>query len=279
MILLDFPPGLKNIVLGNPNIPKDFGSTSALDIAFFDVGQGDCALIGINNAYIIIDTGDEDKGYQILRYLDKLNVKNIDTMILTHPHSDHIGGADVLMENIKVNNICIPDAANITNSFESILDVADKYKVHISIPNIGDKLYFEGMELTFLHPEKGKEFENMNDVSLVVKVENSYGSALFAGDAESIAELDMLSSKIDLNADILKAGHHGSMTSTSEEFLDAVAPSKVIISCGEHNDFGHPHEQVIDLLKSKNINYYITHEKGSIYFSLTESGLKITTER
>lgn len=279
MVFLDFPSGLKAIIFGNPNIPKDFGKTSALDIAFLDVDQGDCALIGANNTYIMIDAGENDKGYEILRYLDMLKVKKIDIMILTHPHSDHIGGADVIIESINVGKVYMPDEVLATSSFESVIDAIEENDIEILIPNVGDKLSLDGFELTFLHPECGKVYENINDVSIVAKVENIYGSALFAGDVEKIAESDMLLSGANLKADVLKVGHHGSSTSTTEEFLVAICPKNAVISCGEHNDFGHPHDEVIDMLESQDINYYITHEKGSVFFSFTESGLEINTER
>lgn len=279
LVFFDIPKGLKAIVFGNPNIPKAFGRSESLDIAFFDVGQGDSALIGCNGKYVLIDAGENDQGNILLRYIDKLKVKKIDVMILTHPHSDHIGGADVIIENIDVGKVYMPDVVSPTLSFESVIDAMGEKDIAIKIPNVSDVLDMQGMIITFLHPPHSKEFENMNDVSIVVKVQNSFGSALFTGDAESAAENDILASGADITADVLKAGHHGSSTSTSFEFLNAVSPSYAIISCGEYNDFGHPHEEVMDLLGDANVRSFITHEKGNIYISFSEEGTHITTER
>ncbi len=279
MVLLDIPSGLRNIVLGNPNIPKDFGKTQALDIAFFDVGQGDSSIIGCNGKYVLIDAGENDKGYQILRYLDKLKVKKIDIMILTHPHSDHIGGADVIVERMKIGSIYMPDAAIATLSFESVLDAIKENDIEVYVPEVGDKLDLNGMLITFLHPAAEKEFENMNDVSIMIKAENSYGSALFTGDGEAEAERNVMETGLDIAANVLKVGHHGSSTSTSEEFLRAIDPDYAVISCGEYNEFGHPHDEVTDMLESFGINIYITYEEGNVYFSFSQEGVRILPDR
>jgi beta-lactamase superfamily II metal-dependent hydrolase len=278
LVLLDVPGGIKKIVFGAPSIPKDFGQAEALDIAFFDVGQGDSSLIGCDGKYILIDTGENDRGYLILRYLDKLKVRKIDIMILTHPHSDHIGGADVIIENMKVGKLYMPDTVAATSSFESVIDAAADKDIGVTIPGVGDVLDLGGMTVTFLHPPQGKEFENMNDVSAVVKIENVYGSALFTGDIESEAENDILSAGFDLGADLLKAAHHGSSTSSSEEFLGAVSPQYAVISCGESNDFGHPHEETLERLQNAGAHSYITYETGNIYFSFRQDGIQIKSE-
>ena len=278
LVIFDVPEGIKEIVFGDPSIPKDFGRTESLDIAFFDVGQGDCSLIGCEGKYVLIDAGENDKGYLVLRYLDKLKVRKVDVMILTHPHSDHIGGADVIIENIDVDKLYMPDTVTATAAFESVLDAAGDKGVAIDIPDVGDTLDLAGMTVTFLHPPKGKEFSNMNDVSVAAKIENIYGSALFSGDIESEAENDILSVGIDLKADVLKAAHHGSNTSSSEAFLCAVYPQYAVISCGENNDFGHPHKEALERLQNIGAEVYITYEKGNIYIRFTDTDNDIATD-
>ncbi len=188
MIYLDIPAGIQEIVLGYEYIPEDFGQTQALDVAFLDVGQGDCSLVGSNGQYVLIDSGENEMGNTVLRYLDQLKIDTIDVMILTHPHSDHIGGADVVIKGKDVKSVYMPEATSNTKTFEDVLDAIDENGLEIDIPDVGDVLELDGMTIEFVHPSEGEKYDNTNNVSITVRILNGYGSALFTGDIEASAE-------------------------------------------------------------------------------------------
>jgi competence protein ComEC len=278
MIYLDIPEGIQEIVLGYEYIPDDFGRTHALDVAFLDVGQGDCSLIGSRGQYVLIDSGENEMGNKVLRYLDQLEVDTIDVMILTHPHSDHIGGADIVIKDKEVKSVYMPDAASNTKTFEDVLDAVDESGLEIDIPDVGDVLKLDGMTIEFVHPKEGEEYDNANNVSITVRILNEYGSALFTGDIEASAEREILSTGLDIKSDVLKVSHHGSSTSTTEEFFLAADPKFAVISCGKNNEFGHPHDETMELLGEYGTDVYLTNEGGNIYFSFSSEGVSVASQ-
>ena len=279
MIYLDIPAGIQEIVLGYEYIPEDFGQTQALDVAFLDVGQGDCSLVGSNGQYVLIDSGENEMGNTVLRYLDQLKIDTIDVMILTHPHSDHIGGADVVIKGKDVKSVYMPEATSNTKTFEDVLDAVDENGLEIDIPDVGDVLELDGMTIEFVHPSEGEKYDNKNNVSITVRILNGYGSALFTGDIEASAEREILATGLDIKSDVLKVSHHGSSTSTTEEFFLAADPKFAAISCGKNNEFGHPHDETIELLNKYGTDIYSTYEEGNIYFSFNGEGVTVATQK
>ena len=242
------------------------GSTS---VYFIDVGQGDCELIRTPDGQnILIDAGTNATGDKLVQYLEQLGVEQIDTLIATHPHEDHIGGMDEVVNAFPIGDVYLPKVADsqtpTTRTYERLLDaIADK---GLSItPGRGGITILDddGIKLEFLAPN-ADSYADLNSYSIVAKLTCGQKSFLFTGDAESDSEEEMLHAGYDLRSDVLKCGHHGSSTSTSAAFLQAVQPTYAVISCGVDNDYGHPHRETLDKLNDAGVQIYRTDEQDTI---------------
>ncbi len=252
---------------------ESFGEDEALSIFFIDVGQGDSTLVGCNGRYILVDAGENGCGKDIMSHLKRMGITKLDVVIGTHPHSDHIGGLDYVINHVDVENIYLPNKAADTKTYRDVLDAVEDTGNRVIIPEVGDILMLGEMTMTFLHPSSEETFNNENNYSIVVRVENEYGSVLLTGDAETEVEEIMLEDALIEPVDVLKVGHHGSSTSNSETFIKAVDPRLAIISCGANNDYGHPHRETIALLSKYEIPYCRTDEEGDIRVIMDEEGL------
>lgn len=243
-------------------LPK-LQATGTLQVYYLDVGQGDSTLIRTpKNQYILIDAGNNDHGKNVVKYLKHLGVKTLDVMIATHPDADHIGGLDDVLKAFDVKQVYAPKVSNNTETFKDFLTTVKNEGRTIKTAKAGVSLEIEGIEAEFLSPinEYGDE---LNDWSAVLKVTYKETSFLFAGDAEFAAEKDILAGDSNLKADVLKVGHHGSKTSTSKAFVDAVSPKYAIISVGK-NSYGHPDSGILTRLKNINATAYRTDKQGTV---------------
>ncbi len=242
-------------------------------IVFLDVGQGDAALIiDESGKKFLIDGGDGDYVvYRIAKYLHPKDRK-IDTIILTHPHQDHLSGLIDIIKRYEVEEIWYYPVCYDTQLYEYFLSLGE------NISFVPHDYIYEGslFSLEVLYPleavlqEECLRYSNINNGSIVVKLDSDNLSILFMGDAEHEQE-DLLVRryrKSDLEASILKAGHHCSRTASSKRFLDFVDPQYAICSVGFENRFGHPHREVIQNFESLGIEYYLTSEEGDIFISL-----------
>lgn len=237
-------------------------------VDFVDVGQGDCTLIRTADAVILVDAGEAGTADTVVSYLKEKGIKNIDCCIATHPHSDHIGALYRIFEEFSVDTVLLPDIPDelipTTSTYEKFLDGLENVK-NIIPAGAGDNFDFGGLNIDVLGPVK--EYDDLNQMSLVSKVSFGNTSVMLTGDAETPAETDMLKKRnVDYSADILKVGHHGSKTSTSEKWLKAVHPQFVVVSCGLDNDYGHPHKSIVNRLEDFGVEYYRTDLEGHILF-------------
>jgi competence protein ComEC len=233
-------------------------SEKDLLVHYIDVGQGDSILIQINNKNMLIDSGPEASSEKLIKYLKAQNVKKIDFMIATHPHEDHIGNLDEVLKNFKVAEVYAPKKTTNSEAFENFINSLKKEKLKINIAksdislDLGDNIY-----LNMLGPVN-TYYEDINNYSSVIKITHGGVKFLFMGDAEILAENEIMNKNYDLTADVIKIGHHGSNSASSKEFLQKVSPKYAVISCGKGNDYGHPHKEVIEYLTSKEITTYRT---------------------
>ncbi|WP_077864691.1 ComEC/Rec2 family competence protein [Clostridium saccharobutylicum] len=240
-------------------------------VHYIDVGQGDSELIQIGDKNILIDAGTSDK--KTLDYLKKINITKLDYVIATHPHEDHIGSMDDVINYCTIGTFYAPKVTTTTKTYENMIDALKKKNLKITVPKVGEQINIDNATLTFLAPNSTK-YDDLNNYSIVVKVKYGNNSFLFTGDAEALSEGEILQKQLDIQADVLKVGHHGSSSSTSQDFLNKVNPKYAVISCAKGNDYGHPHKETLDKLKDKNIGIFRTDLSGTII--ATSDGAKIT---
>lgn len=247
-------------------------------INMIDVGQGDCIYMEtINKKRILIDGGgsensDYDVGENVLvpYVLDK-GTKTIDCIILTHAHEDHIEGLISVVEKLKVNQIIVGPQPTNEFLYEKLLIVAAENNVPIKTASKGDKFYIDNVEFEVMHPENNIKFkDDLNNNSLVIKIKVDEITLLITGDIEKQAEMLIINENISAN--ILKVAHHGSNTSTSEEFINKVSPQVALIGVGENNNFGHPAENVIERLNKIACNIFRTDNHGEVKLRLFKNG-------
>lgn len=244
---------------------------SEIKIHYIDVGQGDSELIQIGDKNILIDAGTDDK--KSFNYLKSLGIATLDYVIATHPHEDHIGSMDDVINTFNIGTFYSPKVTTTTKTYENMVNAIKSKNLKITVPKVGDQLTIGDATLTFLAPNSDK-YEDLNNYSIAVKLKYGNNSFIFMGDAQAISESEILAKQLDIQADIIKLGHHGSESSTSQAFLDKVNPKYAIISCGKNNDYGHPHQTTLDKLNAKNINVFRTDINGTII--ATSNGTDIT---
>lgn len=251
-------------------------------VHMIDVGQGDSILIQTKEKAVLIDAGERDQGQTVCDYLKSAGVNKLDLVIATHPHSDHIGGLADVLTQIRTEEILMPELSDemvpTTSSFQRLLTAVEKEDVRAVAAEPG--LVYDlggGVSLTVLAPVK--DYDNLNNYSVVCRLDCGQTSFLFTGDAEKQVEQDLLDAGANLQADVLKAGHHGSSTSSGDAFLDAVRPKIAAISCGQNNDYGHPHKEVMASFSQRGITVCRTDLQGTVIFSTDGTDIVVHTEK
>lgn len=250
-------------------------------VTFLDVGQGDSALIQSADCSALIDTGTASNGMNVAKKLRRAGVNNLDVLILTHPHDDHIGCAEFLISEIPVNYIVLSDVSprddENAECYKIIKDYATENKIDVYYATEGMVINIGNFELTVLMSDK--EATDENDSSVIIMAKNQDTKFLFTGDAETVAENKLLNNGINLDCDVLKVGHHGSDSSSSVNFLNACSPKYAVVSVGKDNIYSHPSDKVIKRLQDMNINVFRTDKNGDIIFKFNENGLIYQTEK
>lgn len=246
---------------------------SILEIYFFDVGQADSILIKENDYTVLIDGGNQSDGKNLVKYLkEDLNINDIDILVGTHPHEDHIGGLPDVITSLEIGKIYLPNATTTTKIFEKLLDAIEDKNHKITVPKINEEFNLNNMNFKVIYT--GTDESDLNNTSIVLKLEYGETSYLFTGDATNTTEEKILDK--DIESDVLKVGHHGSSYSTTEEFLNKVNPKYAIIQVGNNNKYNHPNKTTLDKLNERNIKIYRTDKDSTI--KLTSDGKKINIE-
>ncbi len=238
---------------------------SELEIHFIDVGQGDATLIICGDDAMLIDAGYWEYGESVEAYVDyQLEDNHLDYVIATHPDADHIGGLSEIFgsESLTCDKIFVSGYDRDTGTMYYV-EEAMREKGYVSeVPSVGDTYTLGEATFTIIGPMQ--MYEECNDNSICIMLEYGSTKYLFCGDAEEIAEADMIASGYDLDCDVLKVSHHGSKTSTTTNFVASTSPVYAVISVGEANEYFHPHATVLNVLRNYGINVFRTDEQGSV---------------
>lgn len=251
-------------------VPKD----SKLMISYMDVGQGDAAYIKVNGNDILIDAGPRSNSKELLEQLKAKNIDDFELVIATHPHEDHIGGMVDVFKEYEVKAFYSPKITHTTKTYENLVKAVKDEGLKTKELKGGMVIDLgEGAKFEVFTPQKS-EYEELNDYSPIMKLSFGDTSYLFTGDAEKLAEEEALAKyKTSLDSDVIKFGHHGSSSSSSNAFIEAVSPKYGIISCAKDNKYGHPHRETLDIIKKYNIKTFRTDTDGEII--LTSDGKSI----
>ena len=263
------------INLGGADTSAAPNSESKLIVHFLDVGQGDSIFIELpNGKTMLVDAGENYHGQGIIDYVQTIGYQKLDYVVATHPHEDHIGSMPYIVRNFEIGSIYMPDVTANTAAFESLLKAIKAKGLRVKNGRTGVHIIKDG-ELTadIIAPDKPDE-SNLNNSSIVLLLTFGNVSYLLTGDAET-KELNAI--RADMHATVLKAGHHGSKTSTTQTLLKKISPSVTVISCGKNNDYGHPHAEVLKMLKSVNSSVYRTDRDQTVIVATDGSSLTVST--
>ena len=232
--------------------------TSKLQIIYFDVGQADSTLIMNNGKTVLIDGGNDSDGDNLVKYIKSQKISKIDTVIATHLHADHIGGLDDVIDSFNIGIVYMPDTINTDKQVEEFLDAMERKKLKYEVPEIGTKfdVGLANCEVMAIN----NNARDLNNSSIVIQLNYLKQNYLFMGDSEKEVEDSRDWNKIN----VLKVGHHGSSSSSTEKFLNQTRPDIAIISVGLNNQYNHPSEDVLNRLKNLNTTVYRTDEDGSL---------------
>ena len=258
-------------------VQKNFFQVSNhnLRFHFIDVGQGDSSLIITpKGKTILIDAGDEAHAKKVVSYIREQGIEKLDLVIATHPDADHIGGMDKVIKNFDIDVFAMPDVSAKTNQYKQIQRELKTKKMKATRLYQGDEVQIDDdIDFEILSPVKGKKYDDTNEYSIVAKIVYKDTSFILMGDATMENEVDIINNVPDIDIDVLKLGHHGSSTSSSDYFITKTSPNIAIISCGKNNKYGHPHQEVMRVLKKHGVTPYRTDEMGDIV--ITSDGKEI----
>lgn len=250
-----------------------------LEIRFLYVGQADCSLVTMpDGTTMLVDGGNDSDGGRIADYLEAIGVESLDFVVSTHPHEDHLGGLDKILERFEAGAVYVPEmpdsALPDTVNYKDFVKAAEKQECGLTEISAGEQLYSgDGITVDCLSPDSRDVYSDLNNYSIVLRVRHGQNSFLLMGDAEYEVE-ELLRRSGDISADVIKVGHHGSKTSSGKKFIKAVSPSYAVISCGIDNKYGFPNDKTIETLESVGAEIFVMSECGSVFFE--SDGSEIT---
>ena len=230
--------GLRNTEQSNPD---------KMYVSFIDVGQGNCTLLRCGSKTILVDSGEVGAAQTVIGYIKNLNIDTLDCVLVTHPHSDHMGAMTKLLYEFKIKDFIMPEIPEkiipTSRIYEKFLTAVSDNAENVIAAEPGETYSYGEMTVEIFAPLH--DYDDLNDMSAVTRVSYGDTSVMFMGDASATVEKDLLQKNVDYSATILNVGHHGSKTSSSEKWLKAVNPKYAVICCGLNNDYGHPHRAAL----------------------------------
>jgi len=249
-----------------------------LNFTFFDVGQGDACLLQVDGKTMLVDAGPYEAGPEITTWLNERNISYLDVVVATHPHSDHIGGMPAVLRQEKTGVFIDSGDTHTTPSYEQLLKTIERYQIPYRVVHEGDTIDLDpSVRIDVLNPEN-LDSDDLNDNSIVLEITSGNRRFLLMGDAGISVEERLIQEGIDLKADLLKVGHHGSRHSSGRRFIEAVSPEIAIISLAADNDYGYPQKDPIRYLTEAGSRIYRTDQVGTITVTADQKNLTVSTE-
>lgn len=281
ILLVELLVGWRQVMIWTGFTPSPVTVEGEMEVHFIDVGNADSILVRQGDKNLLIDAGERGDVDDILTYFEQHGIYHLDMVIATHPHADHIGAMDQVIKNLPISKFVMSfmpeEATPTTATYEKMLTALDQKNVVVEEAKPGAVYELGEARVQILAPLK--ETEETNDMSVVTRVTFGQHAFLFTGDAGTAVEKQLLNSDFDLKADVLKVSHHGSTTGNSDKFLKKVAPTYAVIPCGSDNDYGHPHQEIIDRLNKRKIPFYRADVYGDIVITSDGNALTIKTEK
>ncbi len=252
-------------------------SGPSFQIAFLDVGEGDAAVITCDGYAMMVDGGPSAASDKIYSYLKAQGLERLDYIVCTHPDADHCGGIAGALNYAQAGILFCTEADRDIEAFQDVLKYAEKQKNRILIPDAGDVFSLGSAKVTVLAPQRG--VRSSDNTSIVLRIVYGETSFLFTGDAEIPDEKALMETGAELKSTVLKVGHHGSSSSTGEEFLKEVRPEYAVIPVGGDNTYGHPTQEVLDRLKDAGVSVYRTDMEGTVFCESDGKNVTFRTEK
>lgn len=237
-------------------------------VSFIDVGQGNCTLLRCGGKAILVDSGEVGAAQTVINYIKNLGIDELNCVLVTHPHTDHMGAMTKILYEFKIDDLIMPEIPEeiipTNKTYEKFLTAVSDNAGNVIAAKSGETYSYGEMKLEIFAPLR--DYDNLNDMSAVSRISYGDTSVMFTGDATTTVEKDFLKKNINYSATVLNVGHHGSKTSSSEAWLRAVNPKYAVICCGVNNDYGHPHSLITKRLEEFGIEYFETDLLGTIVF-------------
>ena len=267
-------PGGSADVVPNPSSAAAAVDTveAPFEMHFIDVGQALSVLVECDGQYMLYDGGNVDDGSLVVSYLQSQGVEQLEYVFCSHAHEDHVGGLAAALAYFPAYHVYSPVTEASTKCFKDFV----KYTQQQGLPAVGTTWPLGGATVTMVGPVA--QYSDTNDTSIVLRIEYGSTSFLLTGDMEKTAETDLVNSGVNLRADVLQVGHHGSSTSTGYLFLNSVLPEMAVISCGVNNKYGHPHEETLSILRDAGVDVYRTDLQGTITIGSDGQNYTVGTE-
>lgn len=271
-------PGGSADVVPNPSSAAAAVDTveAPFEMHFIDVGQALSVLVECDGQYMLYDGGNVDDGSLVVSYLQSQGVEQLEYVFCSHAHEDHVGGLAAALAYFPAYHVYSPVTEASTKCFKDFVKYTQQQGLQVEVPAVGTTWPLGGATVTMVGPVA--QYSDTNDTSIVLRIEYGSTSFLLTGDMEKTAETDLVNSGVNLRADVLQVGHHGSSTSTGYLFLNAVLPEMGVISCGTGNKYGHPHEETLSILRDAKVDVYRTDLQGTITIGSDGQNFTVGTE-
>ena len=264
-------------------VPDPSSAAAAVDTVeapfemhFIDVGQALSVLVECDGQYMLYDGGNVDDGSLVVSYLQSQGVEQLEYVFCSHAHEDHVGGLAAALAYFPTYHVYSPVTEASTKCFKDFVKYTQQQGLQVEVPAVGTTWPLGGATVTMVGPVA--QYSDTNDTSIVLRIEYGSTSFLLTGDMEKTAETDLVNSGVNLRADVLQVGHHGSSTSTGYLFLNSVLPEMAVISCGVNNKYGHPHEETLSILRDAGVDVYRTDLQGTITIGSDGQNYTVGTE-